>query len=196
MQHENNSAQIIWQRIDEVRRIAAKVIVTEFVGVRYERDDLIQDAVLRVIKDAHNYDPTKGSLSTFVSAATRFSVYRTLQNDRCKCRKPQGGLRSLDEVIWSSSQVRGRDIRLMDRIEDPIDYNDRCIKRMEYEDVVHLIDKLDARMKHVLYERYIREDKRTFSELAAEMGISRERVRQIEIKALEILRKELLCKGY
>lgn len=49
------------------------------------------------------------------------------------------------------------------------------------------LDDLDDRERHILTERKLREDPPKLSELAAEYGISRERVRQLEARALNKL---------
>lgn len=50
---------------------------------------------------------------------------------------------------------------------------------------------LDARSRDILLRRFLAEDKATLHELAAEYGVSAERVRQIEANALKKLRKVL-----
>ncbi len=53
---------------------------------------------------------------------------------------------------------------------------------------------LNDRQRHILTERRMKEDPATLEELAIHYGISRERVRQIEIQALETLRKAMKVK--
>jgi len=53
---------------------------------------------------------------------------------------------------------------------------------------------LNNRQRHILTERRMKEDPATLEELAMHYGISRERVRQIEIQALEALRKAMKLK--
>jgi len=50
------------------------------------------------------------------------------------------------------------------------------------------VSRLDARSQGILQRRWIAEDKATLHELAAEYGISAERVRQIEVAALKRLK--------
>jgi RNA polymerase sigma-32 factor len=54
--------------------------------------------------------------------------------------------------------------------------------------LAHAIQKLDARSRDILQRRWIAEDKATLHELAAEYGVSAERIRQIESAALGKLR--------
>jgi RNA polymerase sigma-32 factor len=50
------------------------------------------------------------------------------------------------------------------------------------------VTRLDARSQEILKRRWIAEDKATLHELAAEYGVSAERIRQIEVAALQKLR--------
>jgi RNA polymerase sigma-32 factor len=52
--------------------------------------------------------------------------------------------------------------------------------------------KLDPRERHILNERRLKDDPLTLETLSQEYGISRERVRQIESRAYEKLRKSML----
>ena len=48
---------------------------------------------------------------------------------------------------------------------------------------------LNERERHILYERRLKEEPTTLEDLSAQYGISRERVRQIEVRAFEKLQK-------
>ncbi len=50
---------------------------------------------------------------------------------------------------------------------------------------------LPERERHIVTERWLREDPRTLEDLGKEFGISRERVRQLEARALDKIRKTL-----
>lgn len=58
-------------------------------------------------------------------------------------------------------------------------------------------DLLSEREQVILYDRLLNEDPRTLNEIAIQFGISRERVRQVEIALLgklrKLLEKEILC---
>ena len=51
--------------------------------------------------------------------------------------------------------------------------------------------ELTDREKHILTERRLKDDPVTLEELAGEYGVSRERVRQIEVRAFEKLQKAM-----
>ena len=51
--------------------------------------------------------------------------------------------------------------------------------------------ELTDRERHILTERRLKDSPTTLEELAAEYGVSRERVRQIEVRAFEKLQKSM-----
>ena len=51
--------------------------------------------------------------------------------------------------------------------------------------------ELSDRERHILTERRLKDDPTTLETLAAEYGVSRERVRQIEVRAFEKLQKAM-----
>ena len=67
--------------------------------------------------------------------------------------------------------------------------------REEYQQRAHLLKDamgaLNARERHIITERRLREDPTTLEDLSQHYGISRERVRQIEVRAFEKLQKAI-----
>jgi RNA polymerase sigma-32 factor len=57
--------------------------------------------------------------------------------------------------------------------------------------LVSAMENLNERERHILEERRLKEDPTTLEELSQEYGISRERVRQIEVRAFEKLQKSI-----
>ena len=58
--------------------------------------------------------------------------------------------------------------------------------------LIEALDSLNERERHILTERRLIEDPRTLEELSQEYNVSRERVRQIEVRAFEKLQKAML----
>lgn len=71
-------------------------------------EDVTQDVFLALMRDAHQYDATRGSVSTYLYGMTRNRVLRRLERDRAFVEMPE----ETDEVIYS-------DERLIDR-HDPL----------------------------------------------------------------------------
>jgi RNA polymerase sigma-32 factor len=61
--------------------------------------------------------------------------------------------------------------------------------------LVEAMDSLNDRERHILTQRRLTEDPRTLEELSQEYNVSRERVRQIEVRAFEKLQKAMLRIG-
>ena len=53
------------------------------------------------------------------------------------------------------------------------------------------MSELTDRERHILTERRLKDDPTTLEELASQYGVSRERVRQIEVRAFEKLQKSM-----
>src|SRR3546814_19122789 len=53
------------------------------------------------------------------------------------------------------------------------------------------MSNLNERERHILQERRLKDDPTTLEDLSQEYGISRERVRQIEVRAFEKLQKSI-----
>ncbi|MDE2411052.1 MAG: RNA polymerase sigma factor RpoH [Sphingomonadales bacterium] len=58
--------------------------------------------------------------------------------------------------------------------------------------LVEALDSLNERERHILTQRRLIEDPQTLEELSQEYNVSRERVRQIEVRAFEKLQKAML----
>ena len=58
--------------------------------------------------------------------------------------------------------------------------------------LVEALDSLNERERHILTQRRLVDDPRTLEELSQEYAVSRERVRQIEVRAFEKLQKAML----
>ncbi|MCM8730097.1 RNA polymerase sigma factor RpoH [Hephaestia sp. GCM10023244] len=63
---------------------------------------------------------------------------------------------------------------------------------VRHEMLVSAMDNLNDREKHILTERRLTDDPKTLEELSQVYGVSRERVRQIEVRAFEKLQKAMM----
>ncbi|MBX9895390.1 MAG: RNA polymerase sigma factor RpoH [Nitrosomonas sp.] len=117
----------------------------------------------------------------------------------------QLGVKS-EEVVEMEKRFNGSDISLeplSDEEDDtfsPISYltdgaepsqilESVQITQMREQGLQHSLECLDDRSRHIIEARWLREkDSATLHDLAAELGVSAERVRQIEAKALQKMR--------
>ena len=63
---------------------------------------------------------------------------------------------------------------------------------VRHEMLVNAMDSLNERERHILTERRLTDDPKTLEELSQVYGVSRERVRQIEVRAFEKLQKAMM----
>ena len=65
-------------------------------------------------------------------------------------------------------------------------------RRVRHDLLVEALDSLNDREKHILTERRLTDEPKTLEELSQVYGVSRERIRQIEVRAFEKLQAALL----
>ncbi len=116
-----------------------------------------------------------------------------------------------EEVVEMEKRFNGNDIPLEPLSEDddesyysPITYLTDGVepsqileaeqsRTLRGEDLQQSLDSLDERSRHIIEARWLREkDAATLHELADELGISAERVRQIEAKAIQKIRQIMM----
>jgi RNA polymerase sigma-32 factor len=84
-----------------------------------------------------------------------------------------------------------------DWLQDDSQLQDEAVAEAQEADVRHemLVDAmedLNERERHILTERRLTDDPKTLEELSQVYGVSRERVRQIEVRAFEKLQKAMM----
>jgi RNA polymerase sigma-32 factor len=84
-----------------------------------------------------------------------------------------------------------------DWLADDAPLQDSVVAEAQEADVRHdmlvsAMDDLNEREKHILTERRLTDDPKTLEELSQVYGVSRERVRQIEVRAFEKLQKAMM----
>ena len=84
-----------------------------------------------------------------------------------------------------------------DWLVDDAPLQDKVVADAQEADVRHemlmdAMDDLNDREKHILTERRLTDDPKTLEELSQVYGVSRERVRQIEVRAFEKLQKAMM----
>ncbi|THD36836.1 MAG: RNA polymerase sigma factor RpoH [Sphingomonas sp.] len=84
-----------------------------------------------------------------------------------------------------------------DWLQDDAPLQDQVVAETQEADVRHTLlteamDDLNERERHILTERRLTDDPKTLEELSQVYGVSRERVRQIEVRAFEKLQKVMM----
>lgn len=128
---------------------------------------------------AHGREPSTAELAV-ASGFSRDQVESFLAAER----PPRG----LSEPFDVTDGIAGT---LGEQIADPVseDGYERIIEQLVTEQVRELTDALDDRERSILYDHYgVGRPPRTFREIGGSLGLSAERVRQIEEHALDKLR--------
>ena len=107
-------------------------------------------------------------------------------------RRLKAGDRSLNATVGLDSDEQFQDL-LVDQEPDQESRfcdGEELARRRNF--MAGAISTLNARERHILSERRLQEDPPTLADLSEEYGISRERVRQIEVRAFEKLQIAML----
>ncbi len=151
---------------------------------------------------------TKAQRKLFFSLRSMRQGLDTMNPEEVHAMAKQLGVKP-EEVVEMETRFSGRDISLEPLSEDedeaysPIAYltdgsepsqllETKQTNRLHGEGLEQALASLDARSRHIIEARWLREkDSATLHDLAAELGISAERVRQIEVKAMQKMRGAL-----
>ena len=152
---------------------------------------------------------TKAQRKLFFNLRSMKQGLDTLNPDEVNAMAKQLGVKA-EEVIEMETRFSGRDISLEPLSEDdeetysPIAYltdgsepsqllETEQTNRLHGEGLEQALASLDARSRHIIEARWLREkDTATLHDLAAELGVSAERIRQIEVKAIQKMRGSLV----
>lgn len=148
---------------------------------------------------------TKQQRKLFFNLRSMKQGLDTMNSQEVNSIAAQLGVKS-EEVIEMEKRFNGADISLEpvsddeDDTHNPISYltdGTEPSQILEKEQISHLrnkglrqsLDCLDDRSRHIIEARWLREkDTATLHDLANELGVSAERIRQIEAKALQKMR--------
>ena len=107
-------------------------------------------------------------------------------------RMAMGGDTSLNVPMREDGESQWQDILRSDEpLQDTLVAEDQEITQRR-ELMASAMESLNDRERHILTERRLTDDPRTLEELSQVYGVSRERVRQIEVRAFEKLQKAML----
>ncbi|MBS0503746.1 MAG: RNA polymerase sigma factor RpoH [Proteobacteria bacterium] len=107
-------------------------------------------------------------------------------------RMAMGGDTSLNVSMRDDSESQWQDMLAdTDPLQDEL-LAEGEEKQVRHELLLEAMDDLNDREKHILTERRLAEEPKTLEELSQVYGVSRERVRQIEVRAFEKLQRAMM----
>lgn len=166
-------------------------IARQYQGKGLVMEDLVSEGNIGLMKAAAKFDGERGL--RFVNYAVVFvrqQIERALKKESCEQRvenRMDGQTRSVDAPLGSKSNVNLLSV-LVDAnspLADERTYSTAVERAVEY-----ALRSLDERESKVVGAYFgIEQDRLTMQEIADDMGLKRERVRQIRDRAIRRLRK-------
>jgi RNA polymerase primary sigma factor len=153
-------------------------IVKKFVGPQHSFDDMLSEGAMSLMHAVDKFDYDRGfRFSTYAYRAIARNAYRTI----------------MDRHKENSRFAPGSDVVLFDVVDERDDgwISEQAWSRLRNR-MAGILDKLDRREQFIIRSRFAlgaHRRVRTFQSLADRLGISKERVRQLEQRAVEKLRK-------
>lgn len=140
--------------------------------------DLVSDGNMSLIRAVEKFDYARGNkFSTYASWAIMKNFARTIPDEH----RRRDRFRAADTEMLQSAADRRAD-----------EYQERLAARDRLAQVGKFLDRLDQREQTIIIRRYgldHEHEPQTLKEVGTALGVTKERVRQIEAKALEKLRE-------
>lgn len=152
-------------------------VIRKFVNPQHSFDDLLSDGIFTLIRAVDKFDTDRGF---------RFSTYAYRAITSNTCRKIANRQKELSRQATSANQL------IYESLENPTPsgMNEQTWTQLNGV-LTQLIQRLDRREQLILRSRHALGSHRTthtFQDLANRLGISKERVRQLEHRAVQKLR--------
>ena len=148
--------------------------------------DIKQESYTAYLYALKSFDISKGyKFTTYLEYHFKNAVGDLLGRSKREVNEPLNTCKSLDKSVMLPD---GNEVELFELVPDKssLDFVERMETLSEYETIHKIVDNLPEPCKSVINQHYFQGV--TFTAIADEMGFSKERIRQIHLRALKILR--------
>jgi RNA polymerase primary sigma factor len=172
-------------------------VAKKFANRGHRLDDLIQEGNVGLMKAIEHFDPKKEvRFATYAVWWIRAYITRYLKDNRSQVRGGEAERQSMSDFSLDASVDEEGDTTFLDRLEDPSPGpQDYFMSHEQDVQVQQALAKVKKRLGDlgwdILQERLTQDKPRTLEELGARWGVSRERVRQVELKTKSFLARYL-----
>jgi RNA polymerase primary sigma factor len=172
-------------------------VAKKFANRGSRLDDLIQEGNVGLMKAIEHFDPKKNvRFATYAVWWIRAYITRYLKDNRSQVRGGEGERMSMADFSLDAAIDDDGETTFLDRLEDGApDAASTLLAREQDEDVKEALARVRKRIGDlgwdILQERLTQDKPRTLEELGQRWGVSRERVRQVELKTKSFLARYL-----
>jgi RNA polymerase primary sigma factor len=172
-------------------------VAKKFANRGARLDDLIQEGNVGLMKAIEHFDPKKNvRFATYAVWWIRAYITRYLKDNRSQVRGGEAERGSMSDFSLDASIDEDGETTFLDRLEDNgPSPQDTFLVREQNTEVQEALAKVRKRIGDlgwdILQERLTQDKPRTLEELGQRWGVSRERVRQVELKTKHFLQRYL-----
>jgi len=172
-------------------------IAKKFANRGARLDDLIQEGNIGLMKAIEHFDPKKNvRFATYAVWWIRAYITRYLKDNRSQVRGGESERQSMVDFSLDAAIDDDADTTYLERLEDngpsPQDHFIAQEKDTEVQEALARVRKRIGDLGWAILQERLTQDKpRTLEELGQRWGVSRERVRQVELKTKMFLARYL-----
>jgi len=168
----------------------------------YELEDLINEGNMGLMKAAEKFNPDCGTkFITYAVWWIKAYIQKSIRETATGIKFPSSKYKEMNNPKWKISSLNkemkfdNKNVELISIIEDEnIESPDnKILKNFLVEELYQNINELNDIEKNVILNRFgFKGDRKSLSEIGRSLNLSRERIRQIEHRALCRLKEKLV----